>query len=183
MFLWYNSPMLKEYLYSKSFFVRFLIIGFLVTHLMLILKNGGYVIEAQKLGFSFMDSHQTLFDFSNYNIFTFIIFVLTVVFTTYNIVLMSKFFEQQRAVMKLEHFRDSDNTLKKTNIFTSISFIIALAGTHCASCGAALFGGLLSLSGLAALPFKGVEISVLAIILLLYSNYLISKKVNSPYVC
>jgi hypothetical protein len=62
----------------------------------------------------------------------------------------------------------------KIGIISSIGIFFGIAAPGCASCGAGLAAALGLGSILARLPFKGVEISFIAIILLLYSIYKIS---------
>ncbi len=60
-------------------------------------------------------------------------------------------------------------------------------GVGCASCGTLIIGPLLAFFGasgvLAYLPFGGQEFGVVAILLLLFSVYLIAKKISTPAVC
>jgi len=164
--------MLKDYLLSKKFLFRFFIFIIIFAHIVFAFKNLTFFLQSMSLGFGFIFSYRELFDIRNtFDIFTFTIAMLTIVFSAYNFALIIEFLKQQKSVM---------NT--NGGVF-SISFIIALIGTHCASCGAALFGGFISLSGLSVLPFAGKEIGLLGVILLLWSSYIISKKVNNPWVC
>jgi len=66
--------------------------------------------------------------------------------------------------------------LQKANFIFGIGSIFGLASSGCASCGLPILG-LLGLSSSAAfLPFKGIEISILSVILLLGSFIYLAKK-------
>lgn len=62
----------------------------------------------------------------------------------------------------------------KIGILSSIGIFFGIAAPGCASCGAGLAAALGLGSILARLPFKGLEISFIAIILLIFSIYKIS---------
>lgn len=61
-----------------------------------------------------------------------------------------------------------------------LGMLSAIVGIGCASCGSVLLTSLIGLSASSAiinfLPLKGIEFNVLAITLLLYSTYLVAKK-------
>jgi len=62
-----------------------------------------------------------------------------------------------------------------------------LLGIGCAACGTFLFSQMLLLFGtgwlLTWLPLKGEEFGLLGVILLIYTNYLLVKKIREPLVC
>jgi hypothetical protein len=68
---------------------------------------------------------------------------------------------------------------KKTGIIASIGLFLGILAPGCAACGV----GLLSLIGLGAavavLPYNGLEISIVAILIMVYSIYHFSLHVNS----
>ena len=67
--------------------------------------------------------------------------------------------------------------IKHSAYASSSSIVASLLAPACASCALGLFG-ILGLSGfLAALPFKGLELGLFAIIILLISIYYLSEKV------
>ena len=65
--------------------------------------------------------------------------------------------------------------------------VSGIFGIGCASCGTFVIGSLLSIFGasvlLTYLPFGGEEFGFLGVALLIYSSYLILKKINEPLVC
>ncbi len=75
------------------------------------------------------------------------------------------------------------------NFFSSTGpgMVAALFGIGCAVCGSMLLAGILALFGAAGilllLPFHGVELSVIAIGLLLYAVSTIAKVITAPRVC
>ncbi|HVY01992.1 MAG TPA: hypothetical protein VHA12_04480 [Candidatus Nanoarchaeia archaeon] len=64
---------------------------------------------------------------------------------------------------------------ERIGIISSIGIFFGLAAPGCASCGAGLAAALGLGTILAKLPFHGIEISFIAIILLIFSIYKISK--------
>lgn len=71
------------------------------------------------------------------------------------------------------------NSSKKLGFFGTLGFFFGVFAAGCPSCGSvvfALFGAPLALM---LLPFKGLEIKVLSILLLVWSNYSISRKLVS----
>jgi len=65
--------------------------------------------------------------------------------------------------------------------------ISGLFGIGCAACGTFLFSQMLFLFGagwlLTWLPLKGEEFGLLGVILLIYTNYLLVKKIREPLIC
>lgn len=65
--------------------------------------------------------------------------------------------------------------------------VSGIFGIGCAACGTFILGSLLGLFGaasiLAFLPFGGEEFGFLGVGLLIYSIYVISKRINQPKVC
>ncbi len=65
--------------------------------------------------------------------------------------------------------------------------IASLFGIGCASCGTVIGSSLLGVFGasglLAALPFGGLELSALGIVIFVFSIYYLAKKINDPNVC
>lgn len=168
--------MLKKYLLSKRFSFRFIIFLIIFLHLIFAFQNFSFFTESLRLGLGFSYAYGELFDVrSTFDLFTLIIAMLTIVLSAYNFALLTEFLQQQKAVQK--------NGVGKSSGLFSISFILAIIGTHCVSCTAALFGGLISLTSISFLPFAGKEIGLAGIILLILSARGISNKVNNPYTC
>lgn len=68
-----------------------------------------------------------------------------------------------------------------------VGMIIGLLGIGCASCGSvilsSIFGFTLATAFLGSLPFRGKEIGIFGILLLLLSIYLIAQKIQNPASC
>src|SRR3989338_7478359 len=62
-----------------------------------------------------------------------------------------------------------------------------LLGIGCASCGSVLLASFIGLSAAAAftgfLPLMGIEFSIIGVLILLISIYLVAKKIQNPLVC
>ena len=65
--------------------------------------------------------------------------------------------------------------------------ILGLLGVGCASCGSVIFSTIFGLSAAAGflgiLPLKGQEFGLAGVVLLLWSIYLTSQKINKPLSC
>ena len=73
--------------------------------------------------------------------------------------------------------------IKNLHVAAGGSSILAIAGNGCSSCGLSIIS-LLGLSGvLAVLPFRGIEISYLAVFLLCISLYFMIKSQKSIQAC
>lgn len=69
------------------------------------------------------------------------------------------------------------------SLTTGGSSLLGFLGSGCASCGVPLLS-LFGLSGsILSLPFRGAEVSVVALLLLLLSFYLLLKSMKQPTVC
>ncbi|MBT4516601.1 MAG: hypothetical protein HOC78_01785 [Candidatus Komeilibacteria bacterium] len=68
-----------------------------------------------------------------------------------------------------------------------VGIIIGIFGVGCASCGSvvlsSIFGYTAVTNFLGILPFHGIEIGVLGLMLLLLSIYLLASKIQNPAVC
>lgn len=75
----------------------------------------------------------------------------------------------------------------RSGLYSGLGLILALLGVGCVACGAALLSAVLSFLGfstvLAVLPYHGVEIGYLGLIVLLIATYTLSKKATAPLVC
>jgi len=68
-----------------------------------------------------------------------------------------------------------------------LGVITGLLGVGCASCGSVLLSSFIGLSASAAftgfLPLRGAEFSIIGMLILLVSIYLIAKKIQNPLTC
>ncbi len=84
------------------------------------------------------------------------------------------------------YLRDKVRNLKMATL-SSVGLVMALLGIGCASCGSIILTTFLgvgfSVGLLGWLPWHGLEISLVGIILLLVSIYLLAKKISQPKVC
>ncbi len=76
---------------------------------------------------------------------------------------------------------------EKSGVVGFGGLVSGVFGVGCATCGTLIVGSLLAMIGvggvLAYFPFGGQEFGILGVILLLFSIYLISKKISKPAVC
>lgn len=74
------------------------------------------------------------------------------------------------------------------SIFSSVGGVIAgVFGVGCAVCGSLIITPILTFFGaagfLSILPFRGSEFGLVAMVLILFSMYLLAKKINNPLIC
>ena len=81
------------------------------------------------------------------------------------------FFKYRRVTVKVDN--------KKYGILSSAGIFLSLFVPGCAACGIGLIAVFGLTSSLATLPFKGTEISFLAIILMVIALYIVSKNLLS----
>lgn len=75
----------------------------------------------------------------------------------------------------------------KSGLYSGFGLFFAFLGIGCAACGTALLSVILGFFGFSAmlqvLPYQGLEIGYIGLIILCIAMYVLSKKVSSPYVC
>lgn len=171
----YNSNTFK-YTNTPKFWLHFILIFLISSHIFLIIQNFNFIFESIKIGIPFLDLFSTIYDFFNsYTKLSFFILLTTLLISSINLSLLIEYFRLQKTVNN----NLKDNSGKKMGVAMTFAYI----ASHCASCGAVLFGGLISAGFLTYLPFGGVEFGVFGIIIMLYVGYDIIKKLNNPYVC
>ena len=165
-----------KYIITKRFWVYFFFIFLISAHLFLLVQNFSFILESSRIGISLFDSVPTIYDFFNsYTKKSFYILLITLIISSFNISLLIEYFRLQKNANK----NIKNHSGKKMGVAMTLAYV----ASHCASCGAVLFGGLISASFLAYLPFGGAELGVIGILIMLYVSYDIIKKLNNPYVC
>jgi len=70
---------------------------------------------------------------------------------------------------------------------SGVGFVVGAVSASCASCGSFIIGSLVGLSAssvfLSYLPYQGLELGVIGILILLWSVITTIKKIRSPIVC
>ncbi|MEN9338111.1 MAG: hypothetical protein RIQ41_425 [Candidatus Parcubacteria bacterium] len=78
-------------------------------------------------------------------------------------------------------------TILRSGLYSGIGLFFAFLGIGCAACGTAFLSVILSLFGfsamLARLPYQGMEIGYIGLIILIMATYTLSSKVSAPNVC
>ena len=186
------------YLKSFLFYKRFIISFFVLTNIILWAKNFNYFYEFIKISDSFYsgfyNAFLSVYDVtSTYDTKSLIIIFTSIILSSINISLLLKYLalqkNSQKEVVNSTHKNNinknisKNNSTKKQSTFISGAVFLAFIASHCASCGAALFGSFISLAFLSYLPFGGLEVGVISILVLTYTNYDLIKKINNPYVC
>ncbi len=172
------------YIKIKTFWIYFVVIFLISSHLFLLVQNFSFILESTRIGISLFDSVPTIYDFFNaYTKLAFFILLATLIISSFNISLLIEYFRLQKNALDLNSRVDNKNIKNHSGKKMGASMTLAYVASHCASCGAVLFGGLISASFLAYLPFGGAELGVIGILIMLYVSYDIIKKLNNPYVC
>lgn len=89
-------------------------------------------------------------------------------------------------VMMIFYIRRRISLEKKTGVGL-LGIILGFLGVGCASCGSLLLSSIFGLAAttsfIGILPFRGLEFGILGIFMLLFSTYLIAKKIQNPLLC
>ncbi len=113
--------------------------------------------------------------FTNFSTLSLTLTLLNAVLFGINISMMVYYFKKRASLQK---------RAVKTGFF---GILAGFLGIGCASCGSvlltAIFGLGFTSSFLGFLPLSGQEFTIFGAVLLLYSLYLISKKIKNPMVC
>ena len=79
------------------------------------------------------------------------------------------------------------SVLQKTVGGSLFGLVVGFLGVGCASCGSILITSIFGLSASASflgfLPFGGLELGGLGLAVLIFSSYLVAKKIKSPLIC
>ena len=166
----------RKYISTKIFYKRFIIAFVIMANVLLWVTNFKYFYELLKIGGNLSDAVLTVYDIgSTYSLQSFIIMLITLAFSSINISLMLEYVKLQRDM--------NSKTKRRNSSMTAGAIGLAMLASHCASCGAVIFGGIISVSYLALLPFGGLELGIIGIIILVYANHYMIKKLNNPYTC
>ena len=124
---------------------------------------------------------------------TFIISLLGAIETNFmfvsaSVLLVSSLLFGINVVMLVYHIRRVRGEGVAAMGATSVGgFVSAIFGIGCAACGSLIATSVLATLGagglITLLPLRGVEFGFIGIALLLYSIWLIGKKINAPLVC
>ena len=115
---------------------------------------------------------------SNFTLFTASYTVLISLLMGVNVSLLWYYGARARRLSKID----------RTVTFTGIGgFVSGLFGIGCAACGTILVAGILKLLGIAwlitYLPLHGAEFGIIGVGLLLFTTYLLTKRINDPLLC
>lgn len=78
-------------------------------------------------------------------------------------------------------------TILRSGIYSGLGLFFAFLGIGCAACGTAFLSVLLGFFGfstmLGLLPYQGMEIGYIGLIILIIATYTLSNKMSAPNVC
>lgn len=127
----------------------------------------------RKVGLIFEYSFVGLFATS---LLSFFITLFTTLFLSLNIVLFYFFYKRQEVIFKNKGF-----------IASILGIFLSLFGVGCLSCGALLIAPLFSFFGIASvldfLPFGGVGIAILGLVLTIFSFFYLLHQISKPLTC
>lgn len=156
---------------NRAFILKFVFIFIIVGHIMLAIQNYKAVIEGVRVGIPTEIIYQTLFSFStSFSSLGLIIFIVNVSLMSYLITSIVTLYKIEKQLLAQSH---------------KLGWVsmLAIIGSHCASCGSAILGGIFGTTLATVLPLGGLEFAILASIILIHSSYKITKKLINPYVC
>ncbi|KKT78050.1 MAG: hypothetical protein UW75_C0050G0006 [Parcubacteria group bacterium GW2011_GWF2_44_8] len=85
------------------------------------------------------------------------------------------------------YFKLQAEVLMKHHVYSGAGMFVAFLGVGCAACGSALLTAMLGMIGLSSilgfLPYQGVELGVLGLLILGVTTISLAKKVMGPKVC
>lgn len=156
---------------NRKFIFRFAIAFVLIGHIMLSIQNYKAIYEGLSFGLPLSVLYQTLFAFStSFTTLSLTVFVMNVFLMSYLVTSIITLYKIEKKILAHSH---------KLGWTT----MLAIIGSHCASCGSAILGGIFGTTLATILPLGGVEFAILSTLILIHSSYKITKKLNNPYVC
>ncbi len=85
------------------------------------------------------------------------------------------------------YIKTRGDMLVKSGLYSGLGLIIAFLGIGCAACGTAFLSVLLGFFGFSAmlnlLPYQGLEVGYVGLIILCIATYTLAQKVSAPNVC
>lgn len=85
------------------------------------------------------------------------------------------------------YFRTRGASIIKTGLSSGTGLVFAFLGIGCAACGTAILSTLLGLLGLSAilgfLPYDGLEVGFVGLLILVVATLVLARKLGSPAVC
>jgi hypothetical protein len=85
------------------------------------------------------------------------------------------------------YMRLRGDVIVRSGLYSGLGLFFAFLGIGCAACGTALLSVLLGFFGFSAmiqlLPYEGLEIGYIGLIILCIASYVLARKVSAPNVC
>ncbi len=104
--------------------------------------------------------------------------ILIALFSGINIALLTYYTKRVMTVSK---------GFKRVHTGSYLGLIVGFFGVGCVACGSVILLAILATIGagglLLVLPFQGAEVGMIALGILLWSNYFLVKKISDPLVC
>jgi len=133
--------------------------------------TSGLFSFTQRIG---LTSQTLLQVFSHFSLASLVLTIIIIIMTGINISL-------------LFYYVKKSARLRRSTGMSLLGVIVGILGVGCSSCGSVLLTSVIGLSAtssiLGILPFKGLEINILAIVLLGVSIVMIAKKISNPLLC
>ncbi len=153
------------------------IAGVLIPHYQLIkqILASQTMFVSEKLVFvaSILGSIET-----NFTVVSAIVLLITAVLFGINIAILLYYIKQARG---------GSRSVGLTGASTFSGLVSGLFGIGCAACGSLIATSVLITFGasglITLLPLRGVEFGFIGVLLILYSIWLLAKKINAPLVC
>ena len=117
------------------------------------------------------------------------LFDITSTFTTSTLILatLGSFLGGINLSLAYTYMRLRGEVILKSGLYSGFGLFFAFVGIGCAACGTALLSVILGFFGFSAmlelLPYQGLEIGYIGLIILSIATYVLAKKVSAPNVC
>ncbi len=170
--------------FSKIRYTRLAILtAFLLFTLALWLPNFSFVLSYLTSGASVAQKLQFIWGFygaiqTSHTLYSATVSVLIAIFSGINIALLAYYTRRVKTAAK---------GFKRVHAGSYLGLIVGFLGFGCVACGSVILAAALATIGagglLLVLPFQGAELGVLALLILLWSNYFLVKKISDPLVC
>jgi len=170
--------------FSKARYTRLAILtAFVLFTLALWLPNFSFVLSYFLSGASVWQKLQFIWSFygsieTSHTLYSASVSILIALLSGLNVALLAYY---------TRRVKNATKGFKRVHTGSYIGLIVGFLGVGCAACGSVILTAVLATLGagglLLALPFQGAEVGALALLILLWSNYFLVKKISNPIVC
>ena len=163
---------------NKDFLYKYISLFIIINIIFFFINNINDIYESYKI--DILDLELILILMEDY-IHNNVINIIIVLLFTVNLLFYIEYIRLQRTVYRNKLENKKYNVL--SNIKELLLLFLAIITTGCISCGVIIFGGIINLSILTAIPYLGEYFNYFVLLLIVINNYYLYKKLINPYVC